>query len=173
MQPKSNISNTYMPSKTPRRRLSPPRQEAVQVTGLHVLPPDCMAMVLGCLTPATLGRLLQASHAWHRQAATAALWRVHCLVIWPYDSFETGPPSPAHYSRRCNLFRRRVLCGTALGSLSAAAARAVKAMGGSWDDALTNMTTHLLCGATHVRAHFCHLHSTPSHPSAHTVLPAD
>ena len=117
-----------------------------------MLPLDCVERILLHLPPASLCRLLRLSRSWQLQAAAPALWRPHCLALWSEETFETGPPSPVHYSRRFNLFRGRVLCSTALDAgQREKAARAVEAMGGSWDDALTSRTTHLLCGGTHVR----------------------
>lgn len=136
---------------TPRRRLSPPRALAQEKDGLLALPADIIALVLMRLPPAFLGRLLQVCRTLCSLAAEPALWRAHCLDIWPDDVFESGPPSPARYGSRCALFRGIVLCGTALGSQNERAAIVVAAMGGSWDSALTSDTTHLLCGANYVR----------------------
>ena len=141
----------------PRRRCVPPRPPpSSTVTGdLLTLPADCLERVLSQLPARALCRSMAVSRSVLLAASASTLWIPICADVWP-ETFEGQPPSPAWYAPRALLFRGLTLCSTALGGAeSTAARRAVLAIGGAWDYSLTNKTTHLLCGAMHVRANSC------------------
>ncbi|KAL1520711.1 hypothetical protein AB1Y20_022280 [Prymnesium parvum] len=145
----------------PRRRIVPPRPPpAITSSGLfHLLPSDCLERVLAQLSPPALCQLMAVSRFLRLAASHSALWRKHCVALWPADTFTTAPPSPSTYSSRVHLFRGLTICSTSLGNEAEAASTLVRSMGGTWTDALTSATTHLLCGATHTKKARLALHS--------------
>lgn len=122
------------------------------------LPSDMLAAILERCSPREGARLMRVSWGMRAAAGDAALWRRHCLDLWPEDDFASGPPSPGRYGVRVNLLRGCTLCSTRLDRSRRDSARAlVLSLGGEWDDSLTTGTTHLVCGAGYtpkaIRAH--------------------
>lgn len=129
----------------------PAAQSRASDSGISVLPPDCLLLVLATLPAEALARFLQASPLMRAIASSPALWRRHCASIWPEDA---APASPSRYARHVHLFRGVLLCCTGMApEAKAKAHRWVESMGGrcECDMSLTGSTggvkaTHVLCG---------------------------